>query len=78
MLDKQLGGNEYICDSFSVSDIGCYALIRLLRFIGTVPDASRHRLYKWIGRMENRPSIQTDSREVNESFSALFATRMTP
>ena len=75
MLDKQLGDNEYLCDSFTVADIGCYALIRLLRFIGTVPDASWQRLCNWIGRMEKRPSVRIDLGEVNESFSALFAPR---
>ncbi len=75
MLDKQLGDNEYLCDSFTVADIGCYALIRLLRFIGTVPDPSWQRLNNWIGRVENRRSVQIDLREVNEAFSALLAPR---
>ncbi|MGA8567435.1 MAG: glutathione S-transferase family protein, partial [Candidatus Binataceae bacterium] len=75
MLDKQLGDNEYLCDSFTVADIGCYVHNRLLRFIGTVPDASWQLLHNWIGRMENRPSVQIDLPEVNESFSALFVPR---
>lgn len=40
MLDKQLGDNAYLCDSFTVADIGCYALIGMLPLIGTVPGAS--------------------------------------
>jgi glutathione S-transferase len=75
ILDKQFGDNEYLCDSFTVADIGCYALIRMLRLIVSVPDASWQRLHNWIGRMEDRPSVQIDLREVNESFSALFAPR---
>ncbi len=67
--------NGYLCNSFTVADIGCYALIRLLRIIGTVPDASWQRLHTWIRRTENRPSVQLDLREVNETFSALFAPR---
>ena len=75
MLDEQLGGNAYLCDNFTVADIGCYALIRMLRFIGTVPNASCQRLHDWIGRMETRSSVQIDLREVNQSFSAFFAAR---
>ena len=67
--------NEYLCDSFTFADIGCYAHIRLLRIIGIVPSARWRRLHNWIGRMENRPSIQLDLREVNELFSTLFAPR---
>ena len=73
MLDRRLGNNDYLCDSFTVADIGCYALIRTLRFIGTAPDASWKGLHDWTGRIENRSSVQIDSREVNEAFSALFA-----
>ncbi len=75
MLDQRLGDNEYLCDSFTVADIGCYVHIRLLRFMGTVPDADWQRLHNWIGRMEKRPSVQIDLHEVNEAFSGLFAPR---
>ena len=75
MLDQRLGDNEYLCDSFTVADIGCYVHIRLLRFMGTVPDADWQRLNNWIGRVENRPSVQIDLHEVNEAFSGAVCAR---
>jgi glutathione S-transferase len=59
-LDKQLAGREYLCERFSVADIGSFVFVATGATLGAPPDASHAHLGAWLGRMARRPAVRRE------------------
>lgn len=59
-LDGALAGREYLCDRFSVADVGTFLTTMFATSLGTPPDPSLPHVGAWMGRMMARPSIAAE------------------
>ena len=70
-LDRELKNREYLCGAFSVADIACYVMTNVTAYLGVPPRDSLSNITKWFQRMQQRPSVQRELREMAEGLSAL-------
>ena len=76
VLDGQLTGRDFICDTYSIADIACWSWINYHEWAGISLEAF-DALQKWFQRVEERPAVQrgltvpggrkTDVRELLEA-----------
>ncbi|HEV7735205.1 MAG TPA: hypothetical protein VGR62_23745, partial [Candidatus Binatia bacterium] len=59
-LDHALARREYLCDDFSVADIGTFLTTMFATSLGTPPDPSLAHVATGLGRMMGRPSIAAE------------------
>jgi GST-like protein len=57
VLDKRLGGREYICERYSIADIACYSWVDYHRHLGVAID-DYPRVKRWLARMAARPGVR--------------------
>lgn len=54
MLDGELTGREYLCESFTIADIASFLAVGFGTTLGVVPDANLHA---WLERVRSRPTV---------------------
>ena len=59
-LDKQLSGQDWLCDSFSVADITAMVFVSAAATMGGAPDPGLAHLARWMERCSSRPSIRDE------------------
>jgi len=59
-LDKELAGREYLCDRFSVADVGSFIMLSTAASLGAPPAAAHTNLQAWLARVGSRPAIQRE------------------
>jgi glutathione S-transferase len=59
-LDKELAGREYLCDRFSVADIGNFIMLSTGATLGAPPATSCTHLSAWLGRVGARPAVRRE------------------
>lgn len=64
VLDTALDGLDYLAGTFSTADIGNSIFINAAAALGAPVDARFENLLAWIQRVSQRPSIQTDTSEM--------------
>jgi glutathione S-transferase len=60
VLDKELSGREYLCERFSVADIGNFILLSTAVTLGAPPGGSLTQLGAWLARVAQRPAVQRE------------------
>ena len=60
LLDKELSGREYLCDRFSVADIGNFVLLSTAATLGAPPAGSLTQLGAWFARVAQRPAVRQE------------------
>jgi glutathione S-transferase len=56
-LDKELAGREYLCDRFSVADIGNFIMLSTAASLGAPPASAHTNLQGWLARTGSRPAL---------------------
>lgn len=59
-LDKELAGREYLCERFSVADIGSLIMLSSAATLGAPPTPSCTQLAAWLGRVAARPAVRRE------------------
>jgi glutathione S-transferase len=59
-LDKELAGREYLCDRFSVADIGSFIMLSTAATLGAPPAAACTNLGAWLARVGARPAVSRE------------------
>lgn len=57
VLERQLEGRDYICDSYSIADIACYTWVYYHEWAGVSLDGLPN-LTEWLARIDDRPAVQ--------------------
>jgi glutathione S-transferase len=70
-LDKELAGREYLCDRFSVADIGSFIMLSSAASLGAPPAASCTHLGAWLGRVGSRPAVRREIEEMQAFLRGL-------
>lgn len=60
VLDKELSGREYLCNRFSVADIGNFILLSTAATLGAPPAGSLTQLGGWLARVAQRPAVRQE------------------
>jgi glutathione S-transferase len=74
-FDKQLTGREYLCDRFSVADIGNFIMLSTAATLGAPPAAGNSNLLAWLARVGGRPAVKREMDEMTAFVRSLFPTR---
>jgi glutathione S-transferase len=56
-LEKELAGREYLCDRFSVADIGSFIMLSTAASLGAPPAGAHTNLQAWLARVLARPAV---------------------
>jgi len=64
-LDKELAGREYLCDRFSVADIGGFIMSSAAANLGHPPAQTHTALHGWLGRVAARPAVAREMQAMN-------------
>jgi glutathione S-transferase/RNA polymerase-associated protein len=73
-LEGLLGAQSYFCGDFSLADIAVLPHVATAGFFGFPIEPDRHPgLLRWLGRMQQRPSVERDNADVLETFTRLQA-----
>ncbi len=59
-LDKELAGREYLCDAYSVADIGTFVMANAAATLGSLPDDRLTHLRAWLARTRARPAVRRE------------------
>jgi len=59
-LDEQLAGRDYLCDRFSVADIGSFIMLSTAATLGAPPAGAHTNLQAWIARVAARPAVKRE------------------
>ena len=59
-LDKGLAGREYLCERFSVADIGTFIMLSTASTLGAPPAAACTDLHAWLARVGARPAVRRE------------------
>lgn len=70
-LEKELAGRTYLCDEFSVADIGTFMTVSYAANFGVVPGTSLENLNSWFKRVGSRPSVRGELRLMAEAAGDL-------
>ncbi len=57
VLDRRLGGREYLVDDYSIADIASFTWVRVHDWSGVSLDGL-DRVERWLARIEARPGVQ--------------------
>lgn len=57
ILDRQLAGREYLCDTYSIADIATWPWVQIHGWAGVAVDGLEH-LKAWLERLRARPAVQ--------------------
>ena len=57
VLDRRLGGREYLVDDYSIADIASFTWVRVHDWSGVSLDGLE-RVERWLARVEARPGVQ--------------------
>ncbi len=57
VLDRRLGGREYLVDDYSIADIASFTWVRVHDWSGVSLDGL-DRVERWLARVEARPGVQ--------------------
>jgi glutathione S-transferase len=74
-LDKQLAGREYLCDRFSVADIGSFIMLSTAASLGAPPAAAHTNLQAWLARVGSRPAVKREMDGMGRFVRGLFPAR---
>jgi glutathione S-transferase len=74
-LDKELAGREYLCDRFSVADIGNFIMFSTAATLGAPPSAAHTNLHAWLARVGGRPAMKKDIDGMTAFVRGLFPAR---
>jgi glutathione S-transferase len=74
-LDKELAGREYLCDRFSVADIGNFIMLSTAATLGAPPAAGNTNLLAWLARVGARPAVKREMDEMTAFVRGLFPAR---
>ncbi len=73
-LERLLGGKSYFCGDFSLADIAVVPHVATAGFFGFPLDPAAHAgLLGWLGRMQQRPSVEQDNADLLQTLSRLQA-----
>ena len=72
-LDKQLTGREYLCDRFSVADIGTFVFVSTAATLGAPPDPDHAHLGAWLARVAQRPAVRREMEAMTRFVRGLSA-----
>jgi glutathione S-transferase len=73
-LDRELAGRDYLCDEFSVADIGTFIMLNAAATLGVPSSAEHLNLAAWLERTAARPAVQRESDAMQAFVARLFAT----
>jgi glutathione S-transferase len=59
-LDKDLAGREFLCEGFSVADIGIFIMLSTAATLGAPPAAAHTNLQAWLARVGSRPAMKLE------------------
>jgi len=59
-LDKELAGRDFLCDAFSVADIGTFVMLNAAMTLGAPPAAGLANLQAWLARTAERPAVKQE------------------
>lgn len=74
-LDKELIGREYLCDRFSVADIGMFIMLSTAATLGAPPAAAHTNLQEWLARVGGRPAMKREIDGMGAFVRGLLPTR---
>ncbi len=74
-LDKQLAGREYLCDRFSVADIGSFIMLSTAATLGAPSAAAQANLLAWLARVATRPAVKLEMAGMQASLRSLRPAR---
>ena len=74
-LDKQLAGREYLCDRFSVADIGSFIMLSTAATLGAPPAAAHTDLQAWLARVGSRAAVKREMDGMRAFVRGLFPAR---
>jgi len=71
-LERLLGEHTYFCGEFSIADVAVLPHVVTAGFFGFAADPASHRaLLRWLGRVQQRPSVERDNADVMETLTRL-------
>lgn len=56
VMDQQLDGRDYLCDSYSIADMACFPWVRIHKMTGVSLEPFAH-VQAWYGRVRARPAV---------------------
>jgi glutathione S-transferase len=74
-LDKELAGREYLCDRFSVADIGNFIMLSTAASLGAPPAAGNTHLQAWFARVASRPAVKREIEGMTAYLRSLAPAR---
>jgi glutathione S-transferase len=73
-LERLLDGQSYFCGEFSIADIAVLPHVLTAGFFGFAVDRVSHpALLRWLGRVQQRPSVERDNGDLMETLTRLQA-----
>jgi glutathione S-transferase len=73
VLDKELTGRAWLCDHYSVADIGTFIMVHAASGLGAPPAETNGNLRGWIARMHERPAVKREVEETARFLKSLFS-----
>ncbi|MEN8182041.1 MAG: glutathione S-transferase family protein [Myxococcota bacterium] len=71
--DKDLAGRSWLCDEFSVADIGAFVFLNAAATLGAPPDAMHAHLLRWIERTGERPAVRREVQAMTAFVARVMA-----
>lgn len=73
-LEREIAGRTWLCDTYSVADIGCFVMISAAGTLGCPPDADRcPELSAWMARNLAREASSREVTTMQAFVASLFA-----
>jgi glutathione S-transferase len=60
-LEKDLSGRGFLCDAFSVADIGTFIMVNAAVTLGAPPGDTHARVRDWLARCRARPAVRREA-----------------
>ncbi|HKA15289.1 MAG TPA: glutathione S-transferase family protein [Myxococcota bacterium] len=72
-LDKELAGREFLCDAFSVADIGTFVMVNAAAALGAAPGDAHANVSDWLARTRARPAVRRDAEAMSAHAAKALA-----
>ena len=73
-LEKELSGRAYLCDEFSVADIGTYIMTNAAATLGAAPSEAHPQLRAWLARVGERAAVRREVEAMQASVVSAMAS----
>lgn len=68
-LERQLGGNDYICGDYSLADVSVFLTLAFATTLGA--EITQPQTSQWMARMMARPAVKTEFETIMAAVAAL-------